>query len=557
MSLRSKILLGLLVLAVIALGCVVFVVGPRRYLAFRAWRATQFALQGEDLLRKNQIEEAVAAIRSGYALSPQTPEVLRAAAQLFTTYGSPEATNYWYWLLKTPNATDDDRRAAINCALDYGLYDKASTMIKDLLARNDKDSRNELLAARWNALRGTPAETIRHATRAVNDDPTNQAALFFLAVQEIANPYLHQDGIKSLFQLADSDDKSGIVALHYLSLDPKLSPAEINHLIARFHSHPLSGESERIAALELAIKYHPDQREALIDQAETAQQTASPDDLAIFADWLNNHNEARRVPKLISREKALSSKTLCFTYLDCLLKLKRWSDIKSFLGEATIPIDSSLVELYLSRTGSEMGDDRASDLHWQNAIAAALEPAQGLRLAMYAENNGQNERAATVYRSLTQDHSATIIALTAYQGLLRVSNDQDTSTLRDLLDTMDSRWPNDPKIDSQDIFLNLLLSERVSEMYKRAVNLLANDSQNLSLRTNVALACLRLNDPAGALHSYEDATINWNTAPVNDLVVYAAVLNANGRDRSARRLLFTVNRQALRLELRDLIKSIP
>ncbi|MCE0499685.1 MAG: hypothetical protein LV481_17240, partial [Methylacidiphilales bacterium] len=412
-----------------------------------------------------------------------------------------------------------------------------------------------LIAARWDTQRGTPTETMYYATRAVNDDPTYKPAVLFLAAQELANPYLYQKGVDSLFQLAASDDDSGLKALWYLARDPHLKPAEIDRLIARLRSHPLAGETERLAALDLDIKLHPGQRKTLIDQAMAEHQNVAPADQAAFAEWLNLHGEAARVLKLIPREKALSDKSLCFAYLDCLAALKRWDDIKNLLSGATVPIELPLVETYLSRCAGEMGDLQGSELHWQYAVsAAAYNQAQSLQLAIYAENHGQNERAATVYRALTQNPA---IANVAYLGLIRVFRDKDLRTQCDLLDQIVSRWPKVPELASQDILLHLLLNEHVEDMHKRAVSLLADDSYNLSLRTNVALACLRLNDPSGALQAYNHALIDWNTVPVTDLIVYAATLNANGHGKAAHRLLVLVNRHALRPELRDLIKSIP
>jgi hypothetical protein len=542
-------------LGALALVGFVLVFGPMLYRHFKAWRATEFALQGEELIRKNRVDDAIPPIRSAYTLSPHVPEVLRAMAQLLTAFSSPEATNYWKWLLQTPDATDDDRRAAINCAMNYGLFNEAWTMIKDLLARSGGDSRNQLLAARWSLERGTPPETMAYATRAVNDDPANKAAVLFLATQELANPYLHQEGVDSLLRIAGSDDDIGLQALRQASADPNLKPADIDRVIALLLSHPLDDEFERLATLSLEIKRHPEQRETLIDQAVAAHKNISPDDLAKFCEWLDTNHEAPRVLKFVSREKALSDKSLFFAYLDCLAALKRWDDIKNLLSRATVPLEAPLVELYLSDCADETGDEQGSDFHWRNALAAAYnDPVETLRLAVYAESHGQNDRAAAVYRTLTREP---VTALTAYQGLVRVLRGQDTRTLRNLLDEMVTRWPKDPAIASQDTYLNLLLNERVPEMRQRAVGLLADDSNNLSLRTNVAFACLRLNDPAGALQAYHQAVIDWNTAPVNDLVVYAAALNANGHGVAARRLLVLVNRHALRPELRDLIKSIP
>ena len=552
---RRRIVRLTTTLGAIALVCVVLLLGPGLYRSFKAWRATALALQGEELIRNNQIGEAILTIHSAFLLSPDAPEVLRAMAQILTLLDIPGAMTYWGWLLQSKDATDDDRRAAVECAMHNDLYNEASHIIQDLLTREDKDVRNQLLAARWCTERGTPAQTMYYATRAVDDDPAYQPAVLFLAVQELANTYLHQNGIDSLFHLADSDDDSGLMALRHLALDPNLKPAEVNRLIARLRSHPLAGELERSAALNLEIKLHPGQREALIDQAVVDHQKSVPADLAAFAEWLNGHGEAARVLKLIPRERALSNKDLFTAYINALGGLNRWADLKTILSGATVPIEAPFVELYLSRCAGKMGDDQVSDLHWENAVsAAAHNPDQSLQLATYAEKLGQNERAAAVYRAVTQDPAAARIA---YQGLLRVSSDKDTRTRRDLLEQVVSRWPMDQEMVSEYIYCNLLLNEHVQEMHQRAVDILAEDSYSISRRTNVALACLRLNDPADASKVYNRVSIDWKAVAVPDLVVYAATLQANGYTKSAHRLLASVNRHTLRPELRELIKSIP
>jgi tetratricopeptide (TPR) repeat protein len=529
--------------------------GPGFYRSFKVWRATGLALQGEELVRKDKISEAIPDIRSAFMLSPDAPEVLRAMAQILAALNAPDAMTYWNWVLQTKGVTDDDRRAAAECAMRNNLYNEAAVIIQDLVTRDEQDARNELLAARWSNRRGTEAQTIQLATRAVNDDPAYKPAVLFLAIHELDNSYLHQDGVDSLFRLAGADDDFGLSALRQLAVDPGLKPAEIDRLVARLHSHPLAGELERVAALNLEIKLHPDRREALLDQGVADHRTSTPADLAVFAEWLNNHQQAGRVLKLLPRERALSNRDLFTAYLNALSLLNRWADIKTVLTGASVPLDVPLVELYLSRCADEMGDDQTSELHWQKAAASALHnPAQSFHLALYAEKLGQNERAAAVYRTLTQEP---VTARAAYQGLLRVSKDKDTRTLRDLLDEIVSRWPADSEMESQDIYLNLLLNERAREMHDRAVRILTGDSNSISHRTNVALACLRLHDPTGALAPYRYVSIDWNTAPVPDLIVYAAVLDANGYVKKAHHLLGSVNRHALRPEARDLIKSIP
>jgi tetratricopeptide (TPR) repeat protein len=552
---RTKIRRWIIFLGLVASVALVLSIGPVLYRAYKAWRASTLAIQGEKLVKSNRVEDAIPPIRSAFLLSPDNPEVLRAMAQALSALGAPGAMTYWNWVIHGRGVTEDDRRAAAECAMQNGLFNEASDIIRDLVVRDGRDARNQFLAARWSDQRATQDQTMFFATRAVNDDPAYKPAVLFLAVHELANPYLHQEGVNTLFHLAGDDDAASLGALHRLALDPSLTPAEVDRLIARLRSHPHAGEYERIAALALEIKRHPDQRDALLDQAMAAHHNATPADVALFAEWLNSHSQASRVLQLVSRERALSSKPIFAAYIDALAVLNRWSELKTLLTSAVVPLEAPFVEVFLSRCATEMGDDQAADLYWQNAVAAAAgNPALSFYLAGYAEKLGQNDRASAIYRNLTQDP---VVSRIAYQGLQRVLSGKDTRTLRDLLDEMASRWPADQEMASQDIYLNLLLNEHVPDMHRRAVALFADDSYSIAHRTDLALACLRLNDPAGAFQAYSLASIDWNTVPVSDLVIYAATLRTNGRVKAAHQLLASVNRHTLRPEVRDLIKDIP
>ena len=546
---RRIIIAGILVFALVCL-----FLAPILYRSFKAWDATRLALQGEQRIRDSRIEEAVSDIRAAFILSPDAPEVVRAMAQMLTAYSSPDAMTYWNWVLAGKTATDDDRRDAIVCAMNNGLYAEASTILNDLLKRAGGDSRNALLAARWSTQRGTPAQTLYFANMAVQDDPTSKAAILYLAVQELANPYLRQKGIDALFQLADADDNFGLMAMHVLSLNHDLKPGEIDHLIIRLQSHAMGGVNERLTALGFEISRHPDERDALIDEAIAAHLSDSPEDLATFGQWLNSNGASEQVFRLIPHDEAMADTKLFSVYIDALGVLNRWAELKRTLSVPNLPIPIAISELYLAQCANEMGDDKASDFHWRTAVAAASRnPMESLRLARYAESHHRLDRAAALYRHLTPDPMTSRLA---YMGLWRVEMDEDTQARCALLDQIVLRWPQDREMVNEDTCLHLLLNQRVPEMYQRAKSLLDADANSLSHHTNVALACLRLKDPAGALQAYQGISVDWNQAPVIDRIVYALTLKANGQIHASRQLMILVDRKALRPEITDLINSI-
>ena len=528
--------------------------GPVIYRTSKVHFAEVMAQRAEAELDNRHFDEAVASVRSSFQMVPNDPEVLRAMARIISTLDVPGAMVYWNWVLESKTATDRDRRDAAEYALRQNLYSDASDIIQSLLQKNGDDPKNLVLAAKLYSLVGDSSKAMAFATRASLNEPGNKATTIFLALEELKNSYLHQAGVDSLFKVADEDDAYGLIALQRLVSVSNLSPQEIDHVIARLHSHPMGGELQKLSALSLELKRNPSQRNALLKDAVAAHQNASLDDLRQFTNWLNTVNESARVLSLISPQKALADHNLFVVYLDALIALKKWSDLKSILSQPKIPIEPVYEQLYLSRWAEGIGDTQSEELYWHGAeLAATHNPRQNLALALYAEKVGRNDRANAIYRVLIQEP---IIARVTFAGLLRVNASQDTATLRDILDQMVRRWPMDVVAMDRDIYYNLLLNNRVQDMFQRATLLMKDDPKSLSHRTNVALAYLRLKKPEEALKIYHDVNIQWDHAPTSSLAVYVATLVANGRVVRAHHIFQLIAPDTLRAEERTLIKPL-
>jgi len=528
--------------------------GPEIYRGTKSYLAASMARQAEDEVDKKQMDEAIASVRSGFKMAPSEPEVLRAMARIFSALDVPGGMAYWNWVLESNQATEDDRRQAADYATRQGLYGDAAGIIQSLLKKNGDDAKNLIMAAQLYSVTGDSAKAMAYATRATLNDPTYKPAAIFLAFEELNNSYLRQAGIDSLSKIADEDDSYGLVALQRLVTVPNLKPQETDHVIARLHAHPLAGESEKLSALALEIKKNPAQRKALLKDAVAAHQNVSIEILQQFVSWLNAMNEPASVLSLVSSEKALTDKGLFASYLDALIALKKWNDLKTILSQPKVPMDTAYVQLYLSRWAYGKGDAQAEDLYWRGAQAAAAHnPRQGLYLALYAEKMGRNDRADAIYRLLTQEP---IVSRISFLGLLRVNGSKDTQTIQDILDQMVTQWPLDTTALDRDAYFNLLLNTRVQEMLQREITLAKNDPYSLYHRTNLALAYLRLKNSGEALKVYKDTNVQWDQVPVSAQIVYAATLAANGQNTQARHIAHLIDRESLRLEERALIKSI-
>jgi len=551
---RSKRRRWIWVLAILALVILGMSVGPGIYRTTKGRLAAAMAREAESEVDKKHFDEAIASERSAFKMSPNDPEVLRAMARILSALNIPGAMIYWNWVFESKGVTDEDRRQAADYAIHQGLDGDAVRIIQELLHENGNDSKNLVLAAQLFSVTGDSAKAMAYATRAALNDPNYRPAAILLAFEELKNPHLYQTGIDSLFKIADEDNEYGLLALQRIATVTTLQPQEIDRAIARLRSHPMAGELEKLSAFALEIKKNPSQRGVLLKNAVAAYQNAPLEVLQQFVTWLNTMDEPALVLELVPLEKALTDKNLFQADLDALIALKKWADLKKMLFQQKVPLEPAYVQLYLSRWASGTGDDQAEDLYWRKAQMAAIHnPRQGLYLALYAEKMGRNDRADAIYRLLTQEP---LVSRVTFLGLLRVNASKDTQVIREILDQMVTRWPLDTTAVDRDTYYNLLLNNRIQEMFQRELTLVKDDPYALFHRTNLALAYLRLKNPAEALKVYNNTGVQWDHAPGSALVVYAATLAANGQNTQAHRIVHLIDRDTLRPEERALIKSI-
>ena len=546
---RRLFLIWTLAILVVA---IIFV--PRVYRQAKTDRASAMARAAATEAEKGQLEEAVATVRSAYLMAPNDPQVVRAMAQILSGLNAPASMTYWNWVLSSSTARAEDRRQAAEAALKLGYYNRAGAIVKQLLHEDDRNAANLLMAARYYGLGGATSRALGFAELSVKSDPNYKPAVIFLAIQELDNPDLRQSGIDSLLKVAHEGDAYGFLAIQRLAQISDLTPQENQATLDALNAYGGENETRKIVELTLQMKLHPSQRDSLLQQAVAGHANASDDDLAQFGGWLNSVGESKWIFAMIPKEKLLKSKDLFLVYLDAMAAGRQWDDMDALMTKNHPPLETAYVELYLYRCSEELDDPESADLHWRGAeIAASHSGRESLYIADYAAKLGEYDRAEPIYRRLTHDMMA---GRPAYLGLIRIYQSRDTAKLRDLLDEMTGRWPDDEAVANDDIYYNLLLNTKVSEMNARALALARTDPYSAPHLANVALAALRLHNPAQALRVFTDSHIQWENASAMTRVVYAATLQANHHSDEASRALASVNRATLPPEEKALIKDI-
>ena len=325
-------------------------------------------------------------------------------------------------------------------------------------------------------------------------------------------------------------------------------------MVSGLREHPLAAENHRILALDLELNSRPDEREAVLTAATEHYKTAEPGAQRAFAVWLNGKKEYDRTLSLIPLSEAMKRKDFLLVTLDAMASQKRWTEIEEVLSGKQVPLDEMYTELFLGRAAMELGHPTNADLHWRRAhLAAAPSPEQMWFLANYAEKIGQTDHAELAFRSLTNNSGT---ARPAYEGLLRIAEKKhDNDAIFDVLSEMSKRWPQDASVRNDVTYFSLLRGQNIEEGMKVARGLVADSPESLAHRTTLALANLRLNDPAGAIGVYSGLKIPWDRALPSHRAIYAAALGLNGNIKEAREQAIAIPLDTLRPEERTLISQ--
>ncbi|MGV3532876.1 MAG: hypothetical protein ACO1QR_10940, partial [Chthoniobacteraceae bacterium] len=372
----------------------------------------------------------------------------------------------------------------------------------------------------------------------------------FLAECLMEAPDSRAEGIALLRSLSGNSSDAGLAALQRRASLGSLDAADLQEIAAGLRSHPRAAEGHRLQALSLDLRRQPDQREHLLDAAAEQYRASAPEILRQFAAWLLGEGEAERALAIVSEDQALSRKDLLLVRLDALAATKDWRATLHLLEKPRVPLEEASRSLYRARCFSELGETRRAQNAWRSALdATGRDPALLHYVAGYAERFGEIETARAAYRQLA---SNPVSARAGFEGLLRHAPRGDTVAARDLLAEMAERWPRDQQVANDLAYLNALLARELTDCADKARELIRAAPASLPHRTVLALAELRLGNHASALETFQGLEVDWRRAAPASVVVYAAALQANGRDGEALALAALASPDHLRPEERAL-----
>jgi Tfp pilus assembly protein PilF len=524
---------------------------------FKSWRSRSLAAQAEQLIRRDDWKNAGEKARAAVLLAQTEPPALRAMARVLTHSTNAVALQFWQQLILDGHATETDRRAFVEIAIQTGALKAAAAELQKLLAESPDQPGNVWLASQLFAALGDRSQALHYATRAQLLDPQNEQYQLFLSSLLFDTPEADKrsEARSNIWSIARSQSRLGLEALQFLARRQDLTAGQNRELGDLLGRHPLSGLSEQLLALELELQREPSRRAEILDAAAARYATAGPVTRNQFAVWLNQHGEFERTLAFLPLDQARKHRDLFLPHADALAALGRWEPLRKILASNQAPLEPVYSEAFQARCATQLETPAAAAVHWSSAVRNAERNLEQLQwVAAYAEKCGEPQTAREALRSLirsVKDPRSVYLALARL-----VERTGSTVELRDLFAEMLKFWPDDSALRNNHAYLNLLLSQETSESRETAEKLVNQFPENLAFRTTLALAWLRLKDSAAALRVYEGQHFAWAQSQPGQRAVYAAVLFASGKQTEARELAVRIPNDNLRAEERELVQAI-
>ncbi len=576
---------GVLVLITLSLGSVLSWKGAEIYEGVKIWRAERLIAQSELARANRDMHGASSALRQAAILLQRHPLVLRAVARHQIEIHDLAALDTYTALLKTGEATTEDKLAFGRQAFRLGRPELATSVLEELNDLPDLKDTSVMLAlkAEQSAAEGHWPEALklaRQASTAPGSDADKANAQSLLArlllqpsPQQRDTQALLGEGVALLNALALRPDAAGLEALELLvtlSQNPQIAPLFVDQgvtpLMTAARHHPRAETTLKVNIWSLRLAAEPTKRESIAQAFfDHFKSDPSPTVRLEAARWLNQKGMHPLVLALAEPSK-LESKDWFVLYLDATAALGHWEEVLRALNakDHEIPLAPTLRKLFEFRGLLEAGrkPDIADSWHDIQVASRTASTSDQLYVAGYAEQSGFPTEAARVYERLLhrnegllspEDKLSRPRLLACYTGLLRTG--AGAKTLRDLAKLMKAFATEFPEIDevqNDSAYLQLLIGEDLDKAESTAQKLVQKKPELLAYRTTLALSALKRQKTAEAAAIYKDWSIDWSTAPDRYKAVYAAMMRAAGRPVEADQVAATIKAENLRPEERQL-----
>ncbi len=541
-----------LVLGLVVVGILGWLLGKPAYRNLKARRAADLVAEANSLAKQGKWTEASQVMRTAAGLAPTSPEVLRVSGQLSARSGSPSGLMSMQALLRSPEATYEDRLEYLRMALDFNRIDLTGPEITSMWKDHEKDPAFIRILIRHLVASGKLDNAVKVARDWLSRQPNDPEVEFILGQLLVGSndPTRRQEGQRLLMGLAVGRSDLRNEAVDILVRSPDLPRAETRLLLKELAERTNS----QIAIANLTLRLHPDQRAEVVEQiAGLATEATSSSEILRYIAWLRENGEWARIPELLTEDRVQDKPELLTVRLEALILSDRVNEAMPYLQMAEPPVAPYLQHCLNALAAERQGRNYLVRSHFDRALDAAGDSIpHTLAIASYAEKIGHPMAAIAAYQRIMAYPPMTVQA--GRQIMRLVGPLDDLYTVRDTLKKLSAFMPQDDNYFLGSTYASFLLGETPAEL-RTALERRANKEPDQKLYQMVmALGHLKSGNHAEALRVIEGASTDWDHEEPRWRALYAAILGANQQREAARVLAARVDQTALKSAELDLIK---
>lgn len=556
----------ILTLVVLVLGVLIAIPTARpAWRALKSWRADSFLKEAEELLAQQQISLAFERARSALQLVPTRPDAIRLNARLLASVGSEASLNLWQHLLRSHEATGEDRAAYVETALTFQRPDLVANLVSQLespstenVADGPAGGRNSRLKALYH-LQTLDLDSARiHARDAHLAEPLNPTNTLLLAGLLMASDAgARSEARQLLWTVAQTNGPLQMDALERIAGHPEATRMDREQVCDILDALPARDDFQEALLAETRMRLDPRRANEIVADLVAGLRRDDWAQLTAVVGVLARQQRHAEILAVTTAGRSFKNRALFLARYEALLGSGQTEEAYRHLLIGEPPVPPFELEMIRARAAQETGDFKRRDAHLRDLLQRAEDHTLRIRtvarLAEAAATREAAQVATEAWKLLAVVPSEAVNALRHLQTL--ADRQGDTWTARDYARKAIQAGDADSTLPLWISYYDLLLGEEVEKALQVAEASRNSGGDTFFARAVAALAHLRLGSPANAREVFDRFIVTSADSSIEGRVVLAATYGANGLHGRARELAASLSLKHLRPEEIALIRE--
>jgi tetratricopeptide (TPR) repeat protein len=518
---------------------------------YGAWRVEKELRAAQVYLQQRDNRNALLSLKRAVALRPDNLEARRALASLLEEAASSEALIHRRKLMDLEPQLLEPKLAYVRTALRLGHLQQASKTLKAIKGSQRKIPEVMELQAELQLKRGRPDGALEIYRELIELRPEDERTRVKLTALELrSGSERDQETARAALESRVTDDEFGLLALRALA-DDALERSDFAAALTwskRACEMPLAEVSDRLLHLEALFGAKSPSFESWLADLERIALENRPFALDV-AKWKMNVLGAEAASQWLERlpPSAREDPAVCVILADCYSALQRWEDLESLVGKTTWREREPVRLGLLARAQAGLGNVRKSERTWQLAVQEAQTyPAQLPSLLAMARTDHREVRQV-LWMIAEREPENLAARQELYQGYWQERNADGMLRMMELV--LKER-PNDRAAKYNVAALLLVTGRGIDRGALLARELYEDDPVSVG---NAAIHgfSLHLKGDSRKAAALLDDRDDLHKLGNDGAAYYSLILAGCGRDDDARRVLSSVDREALLPALRN------